>query len=67
MKRAIAALVDRALHSREPAYRTMFEKLLGETCANLAGLHQLTTLQQRLRAQEKLAGYERDLRTLIGN
>lgn len=63
----ISALLDRSLHSRDPAYRAMFDKLRAESCANLAGLHQLTTQRQRLRAQEKLAGYERDFRVLSGN
>jgi hypothetical protein len=60
----INALLDRTIHPRDPVYLAMVQKLLIESCINLAGLHQLTTQKQRLRAQEKLAGYEKDFRVL---
>jgi len=60
----IGALLDRTLHPRDPVYLFMVQKLIVESCVNLAGLHQLTTQKQRLRAQEKLAGYEKDFRVL---
>jgi hypothetical protein len=66
-EKGISALLDRSLHPKDPAYEAMFQKLLAESCANLAGLHQLTTPKQRIRAQEKLAGYERDFRVLSKN
>jgi Family of unknown function (DUF6279) len=63
----VKALFDRWLHAKDPVYQAMFDRLLTESCVNLAGLHQLTTQRQRLRAQEKLAGYEWDFRVLSKN
>lgn len=60
----IAALIDKTLHPPERDYRAMLDTLVSETCANLAGLHQLASLRQRQHARDKLAGYERDLRIL---
>ena len=60
----IAGLLDRTLHPRDLVYLFMVQKVVLESCVNLAGLHQLTTQKQRLRAQEKLAGYEQDFRIL---
>lgn len=60
----IRALLDRSLNPKDPVYREMLQKLLDEACINLAGLHQLTSREQRLRAQKKLRSYERDLRLL---
>ncbi len=63
----IGTMLQRALHPADPRYRAMFDRMRAESCANLAGLHQLTTSKQRLRAQEKLAGYEEDFRVLNRN
>lgn len=63
----VSALLDRSLRPKDPAYKAMFQSVLTETCANLAGLHQLTTQKQRRHAQEKLAGYARDFRLLSNN
>ncbi len=60
----IRSLVERLLYSKDTAYASMLQKLIDETCINLAGLHQLTSRSQRERARDKLDGYERELRLL---
>ena len=42
----------------------MQRTLLQEACANLSGLHQLSSDTQRLRARDKLLSHEQDLRQL---
>ena len=60
----IKTLFERSLNSKDAAYATMLQKLIDETCVNLSGLHQLTTREQRIKAQEKLQSYEREFRAL---
>jgi hypothetical protein len=43
----------------------MQQRLQTEACANLAGLHQLTSAEQRAKAHKKLMSYERDFRQLL--
>jgi len=42
----------------------MQRTLQQEACANIAGLHQMTSAEQRTRARDKLLSYERDFRQL---
>jgi len=61
----ILALIDRAMHPSDARFSTMQQRLQTEACTNLAGLHQLTTTEQRSRAHKKLMGYERDFKQLL--
>ena len=60
----IQALIERSLHPDDTRMATMQRVLQQEACANLAGLHQLSSAEQRLRARDRLASYERDFRQL---
>ncbi|NDC09792.1 MAG: hypothetical protein EBZ75_10705 [Oxalobacteraceae bacterium] len=61
----ILVLIDRAMHPSDVRFTTMQQRLQTEACTNLATLHQLTTAEQRSRAQKKLMGYERDFKQLL--
>lgn len=61
----ILALIERVMHPSEVRFSTMQQRLQAEACINLAALHQLTTAEQRSRAQKKLMGYERDFKQLL--
>ena len=61
----ILALIDRAMHPSDARFSGMQQRLQTEACTNLAGLHQLTTAEQRSRAHKKLMGYERDFKQLV--
>ena len=60
----IRGLIERSLRPEDPRLTTMQRVLQQEACANLAGLHRLTSAEQRLRARDKLLAYERDFRQL---
>jgi hypothetical protein len=53
------------MHPSDARFSTMQQRLQTEACTNLAGLHQLTTTEQRSRAHKKLMGYERDFKQLL--
>jgi hypothetical protein len=60
----IQKLIERLLRPDDVRMAAMQRALQQEACANLAGLHQLSSAEQRLRARDKLASYERDFRQL---
>ncbi len=60
----IQGVIDRSLRPDDPRVAAMQRVLQLEACANLAGLHQLTHVEQRMRARDKLASYEKDFRQL---
>ena len=61
----ILALIERTMQPSDVRFTTMQQRLQTEACTNLATLHQLTTAEQRSRAQKKLMGYERDFKQLL--
>lgn len=61
----ILALLQRNLNSPDAAYQTQFERLVVESCANIAALHNSTSAAQRRHLQDKLQDYEADARALI--
>ncbi|NDC10481.1 MAG: hypothetical protein EBZ75_14315, partial [Oxalobacteraceae bacterium] len=61
----ILALIERTMRPSEVRFSSMQQRLQTEACINLAALHQLTTTEQRSRAQKKLMGYERDFKQLL--
>lgn len=61
----IQSLIERSMRPSDARFSTMQQNLQKEACHNLAGLHQLTSAEQRIRAQKKLLGYERDFRQLL--
>lgn len=63
---ALRSYLERANKSPNPAYRAYSDKLIAESCANFATLHNSTTPEQRERAVRRLAAYERDARDLYG-
>lgn len=60
----IQGLIERSLRPDDTRMAAMQRALQQEACANLAGLHQLSSAEQRLRARDKLVSYERDFRQL---
>ena len=58
-------LLDRAVNSPDPIYRSQQTKLLQENCRTYAALHNSTSPGQRGKALETLKGYEADLRALM--
>ena len=62
----IRSLLQRSVASPDAAYRTYLEATTQDSCANLAELHNTTTPEQRKKAVQVLAGYEQDLKVLIG-
>lgn len=61
---ALRALAERTERSDDPAYRAYQRRLTDYNCAFVARLHNATTPAQRQKAQEKLEGWEGDLRAL---
>jgi uncharacterized coiled-coil protein SlyX len=57
-------LVAQVQHSPRPAYRAYQERLTQHHCVLAARLHNTTTPAQRLRAVERLKGWEADFRAL---
>lgn len=60
----ISHLIARSLRPEDVRMTEMQRELMDEACTNLSGLHQLASPEQRLRARDKLASYERDFRLL---
>lgn len=60
----LRAYRDRIDHSPNPAYEAYSQKIMQESCASFATLHNSTTREQRERAVRRLAAYERDVREL---
>lgn len=65
VKAEILALLQRNLNSPDAAYQAQFERLVVESCANMAALHNSTSAAQRRHLQDKLQDYEADARALI--
>ncbi len=62
---ALRALVERTQTSTDPAYRAYQGKLTAYNCEFAARIHNATTPAQRLKAQQRLKGWEDDLRSLM--
>lgn len=60
----LLALLQRQLESPDATYRARFERMLQDGCRTMATLHNSTSAAQRRHLQDKLKGYEVDLRTL---
>jgi len=58
-------LLDRAVSSPDPIFRSHQSKLIQENCRTYAALHNSTSPGQRSKALETLKGYEADLRALM--
>ena len=63
-KLAVRNLFERSFMSPNPNYAEYVDALTKESCANLAGLHNTTSISQRRKAIEVLMGYEQDMKTL---
>jgi len=63
----LRSLAARVKQSPRPAHREYQQRLVEHNCAFAARIHNLTTPEQRLHAQNKLAGWEADLRVIAGN
>ncbi len=61
---ALRALVERTQLSPDPAYRAYQRRLTQFNCELAAQIHNSTTPAQRLKAQQRLKGWEDDLRAL---
>jgi hypothetical protein len=61
----ILNLIERTMRPSDTRFSSMQQRLQTEACANLAGLHQLTSAEQRAKAHKKLMSYERDFRQLL--
>ena len=62
----IRSLLSRSIASPDAAYRNYLDATTQDSCANLAELHNTTTPEQRKKAVQVLAGYEQDVRVLMG-
>ena len=63
----IRAYVQRLDHSPREHYRRYTETLIEYNCRFAAGLHNLTTAEQRRKAAQKLKDYEEELRSLAAD
>jgi hypothetical protein len=63
-QKEIRALLGRSFTSPDAAYRSYLEDITQEGCASFAEMHNTTTAEQRKKAVDLLAGYERDFRVL---
>ena len=63
-KFAVRSLFERSIVSPNSDYAEYIDALTNENCANLASLHNTTSISQRRKAIEKLMGYEQDMKTL---
>lgn len=61
---ALRALAERTQLSPDPAYRAYQRQLTAYNCEFAAQVHNATTPAQRLKAQQRLKGWEDDLRSL---
>lgn len=64
---ALRTLYERTERSTDPVYRAYQQKLTDYNCALAAQLHNATTPAQRLKARQRLKGWEEDLRSLVAN
>lgn len=64
---AVRRLIDRGLASPRPDYRRYQQRLVDYNCAFFAQVHDLASAAQRRAAAERLASWERDLRTLAAD
>ncbi|BAL93826.1 DUF6279 family lipoprotein [Rubrivivax gelatinosus] len=64
---ALRTLASRSERSADPAYREFQAKLDAYNCGFAARVHNATTAAQRERARDRLAGWERDLRSLAAD
>lgn len=62
---ALRALVERTQLSPDPAYRAYQRRLTAFNCEFAAQIHNATTPAQRQRAQQRMKGWEEDLRALM--
>lgn len=62
---ALRALAERTQVSSDPGYRAYQRRLVQYNCEFAAQIHNATTPAQRLKAQQRLKGWEDDLRALI--
>ena len=63
-KLAVRNLFERSLMSPNLNYAEYIDEVTKENCANLASLHNSTSVSQRRKAVETLMGYQQDMRTL---
>ena len=64
IRTAVHGLLERSMHSPQPAYRAYAEALAQQDCQGIALVHNSTTPKQREAAVRWLAGYEQSLREL---
>lgn len=64
LKAEVLALIERSLHSPDPAYRRQFEATTAANCRLIAALHNSASATQRQKLQETLRDYDADLRAL---
>ena len=64
VQREMRSLLQRSVTSPDAAYRSYLEAITQESCASFAELHNIATGEQRKKAVDVMAGYERDLKTL---
>ena len=62
----VRAWMKRLQRSPHESYRRYQARLIDHNCSYAAGLHNLTTAEQRKKAAKKLKGYEGELRALAG-
>ncbi len=62
---ALRGVVERTEHSPNTEYRAYQVKLTDYNCGLAAQIHNATTAAQRLKAREKLKGWEDDARSLV--
>ena len=65
VKAEILALHQRNMDSPDPAYRGMFERVVSDSCRDLAALHNSTNANQRRELLKTLKNYENDLKALM--
>lgn len=66
MQQALRSLTQRQIRSPRPAYRAYQDRLTAYNCALVARLHNTATPAQRQYLQDRLKGYEEDLRSIAG-
>jgi hypothetical protein len=64
LKAEVLALIERSLHSPDPAYRSQLEAASAASCRMIAALHNSASATQRQKLQDTLRDYETDLRAL---
>lgn len=66
-RRAVRQVIDDALASPHPAYRSYQQKLVQYNCQFAAQVHNATDAEQRRAAARRLQGWAEDARSLAGN